>query len=80
MKNKKALIIVILIIIILAIVVGIVKIYNSYLFNSDGTISDSHADLIQHLKSINDVDERKKQVDFAVDSNIITSEEANELY
>ena len=37
-------------------------------------------DLITHLKSIEDVNERKNQIDFSVQQNIITQEEANELY
>jgi len=32
------------------------------------------------LKSIEDVNERKNQINFSVQQNIITQEEANELY
>ncbi|MDO5556680.1 MAG: hypothetical protein Q4G05_00320 [Clostridia bacterium] len=80
MKNKKVAIIVIIAIIVVAVIVGIIKIYSSYLFNEDGTISNAHTEVIEHLKSINDVEERQKQIEHAVSSNIITTEEANELY
>lgn len=80
MKNKKVLIIGIVIIIICAIIFGTYKVRDSYMFNEDGTISDAHGELIEHLKSIEDKEERKKQVDFSLEYNIITQEEANELY
>lgn len=80
MKNKKNLIIAIGVIIILAIAFGVFKIYDSYIFNEDGTLSDGHTELIEHLKNIEDEEERKKQIDFSLESNIITQEEANELY
>lgn len=80
MKNKKILIISLIIIIICAIGFGVYKVRDSYLFNEDGTISDAHAELIEHLKSIENKEERKKQVDFSLEYNIITQEEANELY
>lgn len=80
MKNKKVLIIVVVIIIVLAVIMGIIKIYNSYLFSQDGTISDGHDELIEHLQNIDDEAERKNQIDYSVEQNIITQEEANELY
>lgn len=80
MKNKKMLIIAIICIIILAIFFAILKIRNSYLFNEDGTLSDGHTELIQHLKDIEDKEKRKNQIDFSLESNIITQEEANQLY
>lgn len=79
-KNKKLLIIAIIILIILAIYFGICKIYNDYIFNQNGTLSDGHAELLQHLKNIEDKNERKKQIDFSLESKIITNEEAQELY
>lgn len=80
-NNKKMLIIaIIIIIIILAIGFGICKIHNDYMFNEDGTLSDGHTELLQHLRNIEDKEERKKQVDFSLESNIITQEEAKELY
>lgn len=80
MKNKKALIILLIVLILLAVILGGYKIATSYLFNEDGTISDGHADLIEHLKSVEDTEERKRQIDFSLEQNIITQEEAANLY
>lgn len=80
MKNKKILIIAIVIIIICAIVYGGFRVYNSYLFNENGTISDGHADLVKALKNIENDEERKKQIDFSLENNLITEKEAEELY
>lgn len=80
MKNKKILIIVLIVLILLAVIFGGYKIATSYLFNEDGTISDDHADLIEHLKSVEDVEERKRQIDFSLEHNMITQKEATELY
>lgn len=82
-KNKVFIIGAIVVIIILGVVYGInimrVKL-GDYLFNKDGTVVDGHADLIEHLKGIEDATERRKQIDFAVEKNIITEEEAETLY
>lgn len=83
MKNKKVIVgIILAVLIIVAIGFGIFKATHNenYLYQKDGTIVDGKKDLINHLKSIDDVNERKKQVDFSVNSNIISQEEANELY
>lgn len=83
MNNKKAIIIVILVIlVVVAIGFGIFKATHdeNYLYNEDGTIIDGKSELVNHLKSIEDLNERKKQIDFSVEHNIITQEEANELY
>lgn len=83
MNNKKAIIIVILVIlVIVAIGFGIFKATHdeNYLYNENGTIIDGKSELVNHLKSIEDANERKKQIDFSVEQNIITQEEANELY
>lgn len=80
MKNKKFLIVAIIILIIGAIGFGVFKIYSSYLFNLDGTITDGHAELINKLNGIEDKDERKEMIDASVERNFITQEEANELY
>ena len=82
MNNKKIVIIGVIILIICAVVLGI---YNAthnenYLYDSSGNIVDGHDKLIEHLKDIQNAEERKKQIDFSVKSNIITQEEANELY
>lgn len=80
MKNKKLLIIIVSVILLLAIILGVYKVYTSVLFNEDGKISDGHSQLIEHLKSIEDKEERKKQIDFSIQSNIITQQEADLLY
>jgi len=80
MKNKKILIIAIIIIIISAILFGVYKIYDSYLFNLDGSIVDGHKELIERIKKIEDKEERKNIIDISLEKNFITQEEANELY
>ena len=83
MNNKKAIIIIILVIlVIVAVGVGIFKSTYSenYLYNENGTITDGKSELINHLKSVEDTNERKSQIDFSVQQNIITQQEANELY
>lgn len=83
MNNKKAIIVIILVILVVcAIGFGIFKATHSedYLYNQDGTITDGKSELINHIKSIEDANERKNQIDFSVQQNIITQEEANELY
>ncbi len=80
MKNKKLLILALIVVIILALGFGVYHMYTSYLFSEDGTIVDGHKDLIEHLKGIEDKEERKKQIDFSLESNIITQEEADQLY
>lgn len=83
MNNKKAIIIAILVIlVVVAIGFGIFKATHdeNYLYNEDGTIIDGKSELVNHLKAIEDSNERKKQIDFSVEHNIITQEEANELY
>ena len=52
----------------------------NYLYNQDGTITDGKSELINHIKSIEDVNERKNQIDYSVQQNILTQQEANELY
>lgn len=83
MNNKKIIIVVMLVILIIgAISFGIFKATHNenYLYNEDGTIVDGKKELINHLKSIEEANERKKQIDFSVQQNIITIQEANELY
>lgn len=83
MNNKKIIISIILVIlVIVAIGFGIFKATHNenYLYNQDGTITDGKSELINHLKSIEDTNERKNQIDFSVQQNIITQQEANELY
>ena len=83
MNNKKIIIgIILAVLVIIAIGFGVFKATHSedYLYSQDGTIINGKNELINHLKSIEDVNERKNQIDFSVQSNIITQEEANKLY
>lgn len=80
MKNKKIIITIIICTIILAILFATFKIYSSYMFNDNGTLSDAHSKLVEHLQNVEDKEERKKQIDFSLEQNMITQEEANELY
>ena len=83
MNKKKVIISIILVIlVIVAVVLGVFKATHNenYLYNQDGTVVDGKKDLINCLKSIEDVNERKNQINFSVQQNIITQEEANELY
>lgn len=78
--NKKYIIIAISIIIIIAVLFGIYKIASSYLFENGTEIPDAKLELIEHIKSIEDDEERKNQIDYNVEQNLITQQEANELY
>ena len=82
MKNKNLIILFLVIIVIIAIIFGIfIARYNpNYIYNKDGTITDAKSELINHLKSEEDANFRKEQIDFSVEHNILTQEEANELY
>lgn len=82
MKGKKIGVIAIIILIVCVVAWGIFKAKYSpdYLYNQDGTISDGHQDLIQHLKDIENDEERKNQIDFSLEQNLISQEEANDLY
>ena len=79
MNGKKVLTAVIAILVIVVIGFGIYKMATGNLFSEDGTIANGKADMIKHIKSITDSEERSRQIDFALGSSIITQEEANEL-
>ncbi len=78
--NKKYIIIAISIIVIIAIVFGIYKITSSYLFKDKTEITDSKSELINHIKNIDNDEERRNQIDYSIEQNLITQQEANELY
>ena len=83
MNNKKTIVIVLSVfLVVCAIGFGIFKATHNenYLYNQNGTVVDGKSELINHIKSIEDANERKNQIDFSVQQNIITQEEANELY
>ena len=81
-KNSKANIILLIsgILILSLICIGLIKYHESFLFMEDGTIQDAHYELINHLNSIENNLDRKKQIDYSLNHNLITIEEANELY
>lgn len=80
-KNRKFLIIFIIIVVIVAIAFGAYEIVAQNFWKPDGNIlEDGRVELIKKLKSIEDPTNRKEQVDFALESNLITQEQANELY
>lgn len=79
MKNKKVMIIIsVVILIVVAIIIGIHKFYSSYLFNEDGTVLSNSYDL--YYEQLNNLsgDERIKLIEFGVENNIITRQEADE--
>lgn len=79
-KKKKITIILLIVIIIIAIVLGTYKVCSVYLFKLDNTIGDGKNQVIERIKAVEDFEERKKQIDFSVQQNIITQQEADELY
>lgn len=86
MSKKKM--IVILSIVALLVIIGIIVYFTMIkpnhqptLVDKNGsTISTGKQDLIQHLKETENAESRKDQIDFAVEQNLMTQEEANELY
>ena len=83
MNNKKIIVLIaVIVLLVCAVVFGIYKATHNenYMYDSNGNIVDGREELIEHLRDIEDAEERKKQIDFSVESNIITQGEANELY
>lgn len=83
MNNKKVVIgIILAILVIVAIGFGIFKATHNedYLYNQDGTVVDGKKDLIESIKKMENAEERKNKIDFSVEHNILTQQEANELY
>ena len=85
MKNKKVIIIISIVfitLIILAVVFYFVFIHGkSLILSEDGEFySTAKEDLIEHLKSIEESELRKNQIDFFLEHNAITQEEAESLY
>lgn len=83
MKNKKIIIIIsIVVLITVAIIVGIHKFYSSYMFNEDGTISgtgkDAYKLFFEHVEKLSG-DDKINLINFGVEQNIITQDEADEL-
>lgn len=76
---KKGLIVIFVLLLLCAVGFGVYYYGSSYLFSEDGTVSDGHQDLINHLQEMDDEEEKNKQIDFSLQQNLITEEEANEL-
>lgn len=81
MKNKKVVIIVsVIILIVAAIAYGVHNFYSSYMFNEDGTIAgDSKESFITNVKQLEDYEDKKNLVEFAVEHGVITQKEADEI-
>lgn len=80
MKNKKVLIFGIIVIILVGVGFCVVNILSSNLFNKDGSIVDGHKELIQHLRSIENQTEKSEQINYCINQNLITQNEADKLY
>lgn len=72
----------IIIVITVAVLLGIFEIVNSMGINnySGKTESDVRNTLIEKIKNTDDEVERKWKIDYFLSDNLITQEEANELY
>lgn len=79
MKNKKTIILCV-VIIIAAIIFGGYRVATSYIFNSNGSITDEKDNIIERIKKIDNTEERKELIELFIEKNIITQEQANELY
>ena len=79
MKNKKVMIIIsVVLLIVIAIIIGIYKFYSSYMFNEDGTVISNSYNLYYEKLNTLSRDERIKLIEFGVENNIITRQEADE--
>ena len=83
MNSKKIIYISLIIIalVILSVILYFSLIQPTLIINHDVSItSTGKNDLIVHLREIKDTESRKNQIDFALEQNLITQEEANSLY
>ena len=78
--NKKYIVIAIVIMLIIAICFGIYKIASTYIFEKGEGIQNSHEELLNHIKGIEDGKERQNQIEYSINQNLISEQEANELY
>ena len=83
MKNKKIVIVFIIIVIIVAIITGIIKIMSYYAFKGslkqEIKIDDGDNKLINHLNKIENNEEKKEKVQWYLEANKITEQEAKEI-
>ena len=82
MNNKKYIIIGVIVVIVVAVLFGGYKIATSFMFKENGLeiYNKAHTDLIEHIKSVDDDNERKNQIEYCIEKNLITQQEANQLY
>ncbi len=75
MKNKKVLFLSLFIIILVAVILVISKpFYYSNIFDNIG-----EKELIEHLKNINDIEQKQKEINEAVEKGWISEEIASEI-
>lgn len=75
MKNKKILIISLIIIILVAIVITIIKpFYDSKVFEDIGK-----DEIIEHLKNIDNSEQKQKEINETIEKGWITEKDANKI-
>lgn len=81
MKNKKIILVLIIIVVILAIAFAIYEFYTSRLIGVDGKLlPNAHEELINHIANTENEAVKHNMINFSLESNLITQEEANALY
>lgn len=81
MKNKKIVLIIVIILVISAIAFAIYEFYTTHLIDINGKLlPDAHEELINHIKNIENNQSKHNMINFFLESNLITQEEANNLY
>lgn len=61
------------------IILWIIGVLQSYIFDENHKIEDGKRDLIEHVKNIEDKDEKRNVIEFLIKENKITWEEAEKL-
>lgn len=79
-KNKKIITAVIFIILLMAIALGIYNVCTSYLFDENNSIPDGKGQVINKVKETNDIETKRNMIEFSIEYNIITQEEASKLF
>lgn len=79
MNKKKIVVIFGTLLIVLAIFFGVYIFLSSYMFNEDGSITDSFSLFYQRLEELENESEREELIKFGIENDIISEEEGNEL-
>ena len=79
MNKKKSVVIFGTLLIVLAIFFGVYIFLSSYMFNEDGSITDSFSLFYQRLEELENESEREELIKFGIENDIISEEEGNEL-